>query len=193
MLETQDYASICTMGRRNSSRNDNYKKSSYTKQDNKPARNTQMRKACLGIGHCITNPNTIYYNVANHQMCAKYLDIAEHIQSIKSNTFRYKKYRKDKASRAKTSLKMEGFMRMMEDAGHDPKEITPIINIARALALHLDIESSDADRNSSERQTHVEDKTPPAIQDMSDKPPAEPPPPQESTVYEDIHPTEEHQ
>ena len=83
-------------------------------------------------------------------MGSKYLDISENIQSIKSNAFRYKKDRKDKASGAKTSSKMEGFMRTMEDTEHDPKEITPIINISRALVLHSDSKSSDADRNSSE-------------------------------------------
>ena len=65
-LEAQGYASICTIGGRKSSRNDNYNKNLYIKRDDKPTRNTQMCKACLDIGHCINNPDTICYNVAKH-------------------------------------------------------------------------------------------------------------------------------
>ena len=151
MLEATDIASIRAMGRRNPPGNNDYKKGSYKKREDKPAgRNTQMCKACLGMGHCITNPDTICYNVAKQQMCSKYLDNAENVQAIKSNAYRYKKDRKEKASRAKTSSKMDGFMRTMEDEGHDPTAIVPIINMARALALQSDGDTSDDESNSSE-------------------------------------------
>ena len=100
MLETTYIASILAMGRRNQPRNDDYKKVRIKKRDDKPAsRNTQMCKLYLGMGNYITNPDTIYYNVATQQMCSKYLDIAENVQAIKSNAYRYKKDRKEKASR----------------------------------------------------------------------------------------------
>ena len=97
-----------------------------------------MYKVCLGIRHCIANPETIYYNVAKKQMCIIYLDIAEKFQSIKSNTYKYKKDRKEKASREKISSKMDEFMRTMEDEGYDSKGIASVINMARTLANNSD-------------------------------------------------------
>ena len=102
------------------------------------------------MGHSITNSDTICYNVAKQQMCSKYLENAENVQAIKSNAYRYKKDRKEKASRAKTSSKMDGFVSTMEDEGHDPTTIVPIINMARALVLQSDVDTSDNDSNLSE-------------------------------------------
>ena len=45
---------------------------------------------------------------------------------------------------------MEKFMKTMEDEGHDPKEIAPIINMARILAINSDSETSDDDSKLSE-------------------------------------------
>ena len=87
-LEATDMASIRAMGSRNHPRTDGYKKGSYKKRDDKPAgRNTQMCKACMGMGHCISNPDTICYNIAKQHMCNKYLENAENVQAIKSNAF----------------------------------------------------------------------------------------------------------
>ena len=86
MLEAEDIPSIRVLKVRDDTRNNNYKKGGYKKRDNK-VRNTQMCKACLGIGHCITNPDTICYNVAKQQIYTKFLDTAENTQALKSNFY----------------------------------------------------------------------------------------------------------
>ena len=45
---------------------------------------------------------------------------------------------------------MDGFMRAMEDKGHDPKEIVSIIHMARVLAINFYSDTVDDDSNLSE-------------------------------------------
>ena len=143
MLNAEDIPSIRVLKRRDDKRNSNFKKGGYKRESK--VRNTQMCKSYLGIGHCITNPDTICYNVAKHQMCTKFLDNTENTQAIKSNFSRYKKDCKDKALNAKTSSKMDGIIRIMDDEGHDTKDLSPIIHIAKAMALNSDSESEDSE------------------------------------------------
>lgn len=102
-----------------------------------------MRKACLGIGHCITKPDSICYNVVKQKMCTKYLTIVDNSQAVKSNLYRYKKERIDKASHTKTISKMDGIIRNMEDDGHNPEDLVPIIHMAREMTIHPDSDTSD--------------------------------------------------
>ena len=72
----------------------------------------------MGVGHCISNPDTICYVVANAFICNKFVDDTSNALLVKSNTYRYKKEQMEKALRRKTSSQMDGIIRKMEDAGH---------------------------------------------------------------------------
>ena len=98
-----------------------------------------MCKACFGLGHCITNPDNICYNVAKQKMCSKYLKITEHNSVIKSSTYRYKKDQKGKVQQLKVTSKMDGIIRSMEEDGHSTQDIAPIIHIAKAFAFDTKI------------------------------------------------------
>ena len=139
LLNVEDIPSIRVLKRRDDTRSINFKKGVYKRNS------TQMYKSCLGIGHCISNPDTICYNIAKHQMCTKFIDNAENTQDIKSNFYRYKKDRKDKAPNVKISSKIDGIIRSMEDEGHETKDLAPIIHIAKAMALNSDSESEDSE------------------------------------------------
>ena len=68
---------IRALGRRDNLRQPR-SKSTYKyndKPDGRPStRNTQTCKACMGIGHCITNPDTICYIVAKAHLSNRYMD-----------------------------------------------------------------------------------------------------------------------
>ena len=136
------------MGRR-----DNYRKptteTGYKSNTDKTTlatpRSTQTCKACMGIGHYITNQDTICYNVVKAQLCSKFIDDAANAQLVKSNTYRYRKDRKEKSLKAKRSSKMSGVIRQLEDQGHTPTEIAPMIHMARALENISDTDYSDSD------------------------------------------------
>ena len=113
---------IRTMDRRDGNRKP-YDKGGYTKfkdrQSDKPkVRNTQIRKACMSVGHCITNLDTIYYVVAKKFICNRFVDDTANATLVKSNTYRYKKEQKEKAIRSKTTSRMDGIVKKMKIAGH---------------------------------------------------------------------------
>ena len=70
-----------------------YKKSSDRRGPTNP-KNTQTCIACNAYGHCITNKDTICYNVAKAQLCNQSIDDVANAQLVKSNTYRYRKDRK---------------------------------------------------------------------------------------------------
>ena len=73
------------------------------------------------------------------------------LPSIKSNTYRYKRERKEKAQTSKFSSKVDRFIKNIVDKG-EQHNITPMINLAQALASSIDsdnnISHSDTDDNS---------------------------------------------
>ena len=80
----------------------------------------------------------------------KYLETAKNTFVIKSNTYRYEKYRKEKAQIVKMASKMDGTIHSMEEDGHSTQEISPIIHMAKTLAYDAKSDDSDIDSNSSE-------------------------------------------
>ena len=111
-------------------------------------------KACSGIGHCITNPDSICYNLAKAHPCANFLAKESNLPAIKSNTYKYKKDRKERAKRNKVSTKMDTFIKKLEENGSGGQDMTPIIHMAQAIATHSDYNSdtdgSDEDSDQSQ-------------------------------------------
>ena len=142
-------------------RKDNYRKppsDSRYKRDsdrgNPPTpRSTQTCKACMGIGHCITDQDSICYNVAKAHMCNRFIEDASNAQLVKSNTYRYRKDRKEKSLRTKRSSKLRGAIRRLEAQGHTPTQLAPMIHMACAMEDSDDSDydsSSDSDASVSE-------------------------------------------
>lgn len=133
-----------------------------------------MCKEYLGIGHYITNPDTICYSVAKHQVCTRFRESSENSQAVKLNVYCCNKDCKDKALIAKTTSKMYGIIWHMEDEGHDTKNLASIIHIATAMATNLDSNSKE-DSDAYERHGEMEERMPPAISVLNDKLTSEPP------------------
>ena len=72
-----------------------------------------------------------------------FIDDAANAQLVKSNTYRYRKDRKEKSLRSKRSSKMRGVIRRLEDQGHTPTELPPMIHMARAMEVSSDTDYSD--------------------------------------------------
>ena len=70
--------------------------------------------------------------------------------SVKSNTYRYKKDKRDKSQQTKTTSKMNRIIRTMEDEGHSTDHLAPTIYMERAMAINSDSDNSDSDGNSSD-------------------------------------------
>ena len=104
-----------------------------------------MCKACLSIGHWITNSGIIFYNIAKQQICTTFLEISDNTQALKSSFYWYKKSCKDKELNAKTIYKTDGIIRSMEDEGYNTKDLAPIICIAKAITLNSDSDTDDSD------------------------------------------------
>ena len=96
-------------------------KSTYTyndkKEDRSGDRNTQTYKVCMGVCHCITNPDAICFIVTKAHVSNRYIEDTSNTQIVKSNAYRYRKHMKDKAQRNKAS-KRNGVIRWLEDNGH---------------------------------------------------------------------------
>lgn len=170
IMEEADVPSIRVMKRMEEPRN-NFKKRGYKR--NSKSKNTQMCKTCLKINHCITYPDTIFNNIAKQQMCGRFLESSENSQAVKYDFYRYKKDRKDKALNAKTTSKLDGIIRNVENTGHDKEEFEPIIHLASAMAIDSD-SNDDSDSDSYEWHGQMEDRMTPAISILTDKPPPEP-------------------
>ena len=93
--------------------------------------------------------------MAKHHICASFLAQEKNLPTIKSNTYRYKKERKERAQKSKFSSKVDKFIKNLEDKG-EKHNIMPMINLAQALASSSDSDSiashelSDDNSNSSE-------------------------------------------
>ena len=113
---------IRAMGRRNDDRKPRgkggYLSYKNDKMDKTKVRDTQTCKACMRMGHCITNVDTVCYVVAKASICNRFVEDTANASIVKSNAYRYKKEQKVKALRTKTSSRMDGIIRKMESAGH---------------------------------------------------------------------------
>lgn len=107
-----------------------YKDRQFDKQN---VRNTQLCKACMGVGHCITNQNPICYVVAKTFICNRFGGDTVNAAFVKSNTYRYKKEQKEKELRSKTTSRMEGIIKKMGNSGHTETQIAPMIHMANAM------------------------------------------------------------
>ena len=83
--------------------------------------------------------------MSKQQLYTEYLVIAENMKDIKSNSYRYKQDRKDKALRDKISSCLDGYITSMTDKGQDPKERVPLINMAKVLVYESGSETSSDD------------------------------------------------
>ena len=110
-----------------------YTKYKDKRYDKPKVHNTQICKACMGVGHCITNPDTICYVVAKIFICNIFVDDTANAALVKSNTYRYKKEQKEKAARYKTTSRMDGIIKNMENVGNTETQLAPMIHMANTM------------------------------------------------------------
>ena len=106
----------------------------------------------MGVGHCITNPDTSVYVVAKTFICNRFVDDTANTALIKSNIYRYKKEQKEKAIRSKTTSRMDGIIKKMEIAGHTETQLAPMIHMANAMVEDYSDDSQSDDATSSESE-----------------------------------------
>ena len=73
-----------------------FKGRKYDKIDHKSKPTTAQRptnnvicKSCYGIGHCITQPETICYNLAKTHLCTMFMANEKNAKIVKDNTYRF--------------------------------------------------------------------------------------------------------
>ena len=85
MMESEDKPVVRATRNRNNSYS---KQGSHSQSNNTSTKNTQTCEACLGVGHCITNTDTVCYHTAKTSICAKFIDNPSNNDLVKSNTYR---------------------------------------------------------------------------------------------------------
>ena len=121
-------------------------KRDYT--SNRDSKNSSTTcKACHGLGHCVTKGD-ICYILAKATVCHTFMASATNKDHIQRNALDFKKERKEKTYKAKTSSKMRGMIRKMVADGSTMKELTPIINLAQAIEDDSD-DGYDSDDSAS--------------------------------------------
>ena len=106
--------------------------------------NTKSCRACLSIGHCITSGD-ICYPLAKATLCHTFLSNKDNEDLAKRNVYNYRKERKEKRHKAKTTSRMRGVIHQMYASGKSEEEITPIIHLAQAMEDTSDDDESDSD------------------------------------------------
>ena len=156
VLDNQDTSVIRAMGRKDNNckpqGNGGYQRYKSDKMEKPKIRNTQTCKACMGVGHCISNADTVCYVVAKAYICNRFMEDAANASIVKSNTYRYKKEQKEKAMRLKTSSRMDGIIKKMESAGHTDLQLAPMIHMANAM-----VDDSSDESNSDNESTSSSD------------------------------------
>ena len=113
------------------------KRHNYGKVDHKSKNTPTQRptsnilcKSCYEIGHGITQPDTICYNLANAHLCSMSMANEKNAKVVRENTCRFKKNRKEKADKSQVNKKMDTFMKKLGETGRDDSTLMPIINLA---------------------------------------------------------------
>lgn len=115
----------------------------------KPMRdNTKTCRACLSLGHCVTSGD-ICYPLTKATLCQSFLSNTDNDETSKRNLRDYKKERRDRASKSKTSRKMHGVIRKMVTDGATEEALQPIIRLAYAMDDTSDDEEHDYDSDDS--------------------------------------------
>ena len=150
-LESVGKPVVRALGRRDRPSNDSNRRTGV-RDNSRLQKNTQTCKACQNVGHCITNPETICFNMAKAHICSTYMADPNNKDIIKSNTYKYRKDRKEKSIIAKQTSKMDGILRKMEDDGRTEAEMAPLIHMANAMTVESDTEGYDSISESSEEE-----------------------------------------
>ena len=112
---------------------------------------TKSCKACLSAGHCITHGD-ICYPLAKATLCQNFLSNKDNEEVIKQNIRDYRKERKEKLYKAKTSSKMRGMIHKMYDTGTKEEHLYPIMHVAQALEDDYDTDDYDSDGSMSQQE-----------------------------------------
>lgn len=110
-----------------------YQKYRDKKASTPRSKNTQICKACMGVGHCITNTDTICYVIAKAHICNRFVSDTSNAQLIKSNAYRYRKDQKETVLLSKTTTRMDGIIRRMVGKSHTDTQLVPMIQMANAM------------------------------------------------------------
>ena len=96
----------------------------------------------MGVGHFITNQDTIVYVIAKAHICNRFVIDNANVQLVKSNTYRYKKEQKYKAIHSKKSFRMSRYSRKVADDGHTPLQMAPVIHMTSDMVEECDNEDN---------------------------------------------------
>ena len=146
VMDTTDTPVIRALGRRDNQRKPQDTRGYQKYRDKKPStprtKNTQVCKACMGVGHCITNADTICYVIAKAHLCNRFAEDTSNAHLIKSNAYRYRKDQKERALLSKTTTRMDGIIRRMVHKGHTDTQLAPMIQMANAMVSDYNDDSN---------------------------------------------------
>ena len=91
----------------------------------------------MGVGHWITNQDTICYVVAKSHIYNIFVTDNKNTQLDKSNTYTYKK-EQNKAIRSKTLSRMVGYIKKMQDHGYTTLQMVPMILMENTMVEECD-------------------------------------------------------
>ena len=100
-------------------------------------------KACGGINHCVTDPNTVCYNMAKFHMCHTFMSKEDNLSTVKANTYAYRKECKDRLHKKRMSTTMQSMIKKLGDDGTKNVEMQSLINLAQALDTDDDNSNGD--------------------------------------------------
>ena len=103
----------------------------------------------MGVGHCIKNQNTICHVVAKAHIWNIFVMDDTNTQLVKSNSYRYKNEQKDKAIRNKTSSRIDGYIKKIEDDSHTPLQMAPMIHMENATVEEYTSEDTSDNESTS--------------------------------------------
>ena len=123
------------------------------KSTDKPKDNKKqiICKACAGVGHCITNTDTLCYNLAKVHLCTNFISKESNMSLVKTNTYKYRKERKERLQKSRISSTFKSFIKKMGNDDNTEQELNSFINLAQAL--DHDDKASDSDELSEQSTT----------------------------------------
>ena len=107
-------------------------------------------KACNGMGHCATKDDTVCYALAKTHMCTRFLEDDNNKQTVRENTYRYRKQLKERLQKKRVDTRVKRVINKLVDKGQSQQDIGPIIKMA--MALNLQSTSSDTSDNDNDSQ-----------------------------------------
>ena len=116
---------------------------------NKKGFNGLSCKACLGLGHDVTDTDSVCYMLAKMHLCTNYMADDKNAPFIKANTAKYKKERREKLNKAKMNNRMKSLVNKLAESDSCTTDMTPLIKLAHAVVESDDEMSLDNESDTS--------------------------------------------